>query len=247
MRTAVPLVGALLVLTVAGCGPGVPPPPTSAPEPSASPPLSEQLGVTCGEGPAFRPSLLEQTGHAETDPDPAAGALRAEIATGGGTIPPTGWIRVAQTADRVQFVAPSPGGATWWVVGLMVGDGAWVLDLAGECRPQVAAPAGSSLAGWWLDPAFPRPAPEARTINVVLVESACASGSPPVGRVLGPVISSTPTELRIVLFVRQRPGAQDCQGNPEFPMEIELSEPLGARALLDAGVFPPRDASRPPG
>ena len=78
------------------------------------------------------------------------------------------------------------------------------------------------------------------TIHLQILELECASGQRPIGRVEAPVVSLTPDEAQIAIFVRRPPGDQECPGNPPFAVELELPEPLGARSLLDAGVFPPR-------
>lgn len=233
-------------LLLAGCGTTGAPSPSV--EPSVEPPLDPRvLGLTCGGGNAFHPALLGVPGHAENDPDAAAAALRAEIIGSASELrlPRSGWVRVAQLADRVQFVAPDGDGDGWFVVGLMVRDGRWTLDLMGECQPEVVLPAGVGRAEWRLDPAFPRPAAGDRQIHVLINELACAGGQSPEGRVLPPIVAPSQTAMTISILVTNRPGGQDCPGNPDFPMTVDLPEPLGGRPLLDGAVFPPRDVTRP--
>jgi hypothetical protein len=236
------------VLVLAGCGTAEGPSlsaslsvPASV-EPSVELPLDPgALGITCGDDIVFHPSLLGAPGNAQNDPDPAAAALRAEI-TGAGAdlrLPRSGWVRVAQVADKVQFVAPNPAGDGWFVVGLALRDGGWTLDLKGDCKPEVVLPVGVVRAEWRLDPAFPEPAAGDRQIHVLIRERACASGQSPEGRVLPPIVASSQTAMTIAILVTSRPGGQDCPGNPEFPMTVDLPEPLGGRPLLDGAVFPP--------
>ena len=62
-----------------------------------------------------------------------------------------------------------------------------------------------------------------------------------------PTITYTAESVTVTFTIVPPPGdAQDCQGNPAFPVGIELSEPLGARVLLDGGSSPPRDATITP-
>lgn len=111
------------------------------------------------------------------------------------------------------------------------------------CYPRVPV---IGPASWWVDPAtLPLPA-TTRTISGFLRERACASGMSPEGRILDPVIDYRSDAIEVSFTVTQRPGGQDCQGNPSFPVEISLSEPLGARALLDGSEAPPRDATKEP-
>jgi hypothetical protein len=247
---AVLAIGAFIV----GSGPTVTPSPSPSPspsfptpmpspsvvesvEPTLTPPLDPGvLGLTCGGTHAFQPALIEVPGHAESDPDAAAAALRAELI---GSLPQSGWVRVAQLADKVQFVAPDSDGNGWVVVALVLRDGRWILDLKGECQLEVVVPAGVTRADWRLDPAFPPPALGDRVIHVLINQRACSSGRSPEGRVLPPIIRSSPTAVTITILVTDRPGNQDCQGGPEFAMTVDLPEPLGGRPLFDGGTFPP--------
>jgi hypothetical protein len=243
MRAGVVLVAAIAL--VAACGtPSVAPSGSPAPTGSADVPSIPQLepgmvGITCGDEIVFHPALLEQEGRAETDPDPAAQALRDYLAAPEGPeLPRSGWVRVAQTGSKVQFVAPDPAGG-YAVVGFFVHQGGWTLDLAGGCRPEVALPGGVSRATWRLDPGFPAPAAGDRTIHVLINEVACASGTSPEGRVVAPAVAVSERAVTIAILVRTRPGANECPGNPEFAMAIDLPEPLGGRPLFDGAVFPP--------
>lgn len=236
-------------LLLAACGSTNVPSPSATPplEPSVGPPLDRAvLGLTCGDGLVFHPALLESPGHAETDPDAAAGALRVYLAEiGFATHPRSGWVRTAQTADKAQFIAQDPDGDQWFVVGFTTRQGNWTHDLADMCQPEIVPPAGVNRAEWRLDPAFPRPGAGDRQIHVLIHELACASGQSPEGRILPPMIASSPTAMTIAILVTSRPGGQDCPGNPDFALTIDLPEPLGGRTLLDGAVYPPRDISQP--
>ena len=108
-----------------------------------------------------------------------------------------------------------------------------------------AAEAGS--ATWWVDSQLIPLAPDTTTIKGFVMETACASGQSPEGRVNEPVIQYTAESVTVTFTITPPPGdAQDCQSNPEFPVEVTLSEPLGERALLDGGSTPPRDATTTP-
>jgi hypothetical protein len=230
------------MLVVAGCGNAAVPSSPASPsvEPSVELPLDPGvLGVSCGDdGLVFHPALLGVAGHAETEPDAAAAALRAEI-LGVRRIPDRGWVRVANLADRVLFVAPDPDGQGFTAMGFALRNGAWRIDVAGSCEPEVVLPAGVSRAEWRLDPAFPPPAAGDRVIRILITERACASGQSPEGRVQPPIVVPSQTAMTITILVNQRPGDQDCPGNPEFPIAVELPEPLGGRPLFDGGTFPP--------
>jgi hypothetical protein len=206
--------------------------------PSVAPFDPGSVGLTCGDGIVFHPSLLGQPASAENDPDPVAAVLRAFLAgPDAADLPRSGWIRLAQSASLAQFVASDEDGVA--VVGFALRGGQWQLDMAGACQPEVALPGGAGRAEWRLDPAFPDPGPTDRTIHVLINERACAGGQSPEGRVLPPAITVTAESVAIAIAVQPRPGGNDCMGNPDSPMTIELPEPLDGRPLFDGAVFPP--------
>ena len=94
--------------------------------------------------------------------------------------------------------------------------------------------------------AAPTPRPRATSIRALVQERSCASGKSPEGRVEPPQIEVTDAAITITFEIRRQPGGQDCQGNPPFPVTIELPEPLGDRALLDGGSRPAARREPPP-
>lgn len=111
------------------------------------------------------------------------------------------------------------------------------------CYPRVP---NIGPASWWVDPATLPLSASTRTIQGFIHEGACAGGQSPEGRILDPVIAYRSDAIEVTFTVAKRPGDQDCQGNPSFPVEIRLSQPLGTRTLLDGSVAPPRDATTEP-
>jgi hypothetical protein len=212
------------------------------------PPLDPAVvGLTCGDDILFHPALLSERGQAERDLDPAAAALRRELAGSPpeADLPATGWIRVAQLPTRVRFVAPGRSETGWVQFGTVMRDGVWQLELVGQCRLQPFVPPDVTVGVWWLDPQAKPPARDAMSVSILLNELACSSGRSPEGRVLPPAIVATPETMTVTILVRRRPGGNDCQGTAPFPMVLQLPEALGLRRLLDGGSFPPRDASVP--
>jgi hypothetical protein len=55
---------------------------------------------------------------------------------------------------------------------------------------------------------------------------------------LTPIVLVAPDAITVAIGVRKRPDVQDCQGNPEIRVTVDLGEPLGARHLLDGSAFP---------
>jgi hypothetical protein len=101
-------------------------------------------------------------------------------------------------------------------------------------------------ADWWVSPADVPLSPDARVIHGFLQERACASGSSPEGRILGPAIEYGTDAIVVTFKVRGVAGFATCPSNPQFPIAIELTEALGARGVLDGGITPPRDATIDP-
>jgi hypothetical protein len=148
------------------------------------------------------------------------------IIAGCGTSTPS----IAPTTSSAATTAPDPTSSA---------------DPTGEPSAEPSEEAAGS-ATWWVDTGVLRLAPETTVVKAFLVEGACASGQSPQGRIADPVIEYRADAVVVTFTVAPLPGNQDCQGNPEFPVEITLSEPLGSRTLLDGGSTPPRDATTAP-
>jgi hypothetical protein len=204
---------------------------------------------TCGGDERFPADALIGDGSAERGGDLAATALRQFLAGPDGAsypFPTTGWFRVAETPSTVVFVAPGDRETPWVMVAFGMGPTGVSVDRYGQCRASLALPAGVDSADWWVDPGAALPGPDVTTIAGFVRERACASGRSPEGRVLGPVVLYSESAVVVTYAIAALPGGQDCQGNPALEVTVELAEPLGERALLDGGTFPPRDALVPP-
>ena len=166
-----------------------------------------------------------------------------------GRVGPKAFRVVASFNDESEVTASKDNGwyYAWWPGTIGIG-GIASLDNKSLVQSAVDSPADQvegrvGPAAWWVDPTAPAPEPDATTISALIRERACASGRSPEGRVIAPTIFSSEDAVLVSVFVRQPAGAQDCPGNPEFPLEITLPEPLGDRRLLDGSELPPRDAS----
>ena len=141
--------------------------------------------------------------------------------------------------------------AAWWpgsrpVAAVASVDGTSVVTATVEAPPAIVE-SRLGAASWWLDPAKPKPAEGAMSLDALVMELACASGKAGPDRVDPPLVDLTETTVTVTMALRRQATAQDCQGNPPFPFAIELPEPVGARTLLDGGTVPPRDATKPAG
>lgn len=219
---------------------GSPPPDVS---PTIDPDWVTRPALTCGEPePLFPPEALEGPGLAEFGLDAAAAILRSVIAEAPPEtpFPEHGWHRVVDGPDGVTFVAAGDDATPWWAVTVGVLAGTLQATGFGQCHLAIAAPSGVSFARWWLDPDGPPISPETTALSILLREQDCASGKPPIGRVLAPTIVTSAVAIEIVIGIRKQLTGQDCPGNPAFPFEVVLPEAIGPRTLFDASQFPPR-------
>lgn len=249
-----------VVMIVAACqtGSGSPTsinqPPQSAPPVSVGPSVPDagstidpdwinRPALTCGDPERlFPPEALSGPGLAELGLDPAAAVLRSTIAESPpeSQFPTGGWHRVIDDPAGVTFVAAGDDETSWVMVNVGVINGTLQATEYGQCSLQPAAPEGVTFGEWWLDPDRPAPTPESTEVSILVVETACASGNSPEGRILAPTILVGAEAIAVAIGIVQRPGGQDCPGNPPHAMQLVLPEPLGDRSLLDASVYPPR-------
>ncbi|MEX2011316.1 MAG: hypothetical protein WEF51_03650, partial [Chloroflexota bacterium] len=205
------------------------------------------VALTCGDDHVFGPQALTAVGEAHLAVDAPGDALRAFLATPeGAAFGTSSWVRTSETADRVQFIGRRPNDAGWLVVGFRVRNGNWELDLAAECKPRVVLGGGLGPADWWIDPAAPRPGPDATEFDVLVLERACAGGQSSDGRIAPPFVLYEADAVVLTFGVVLKPGGQRCPGHPPGSYHVTLDEPIGDRWLLDGGVFPPRDATTAP-
>jgi hypothetical protein len=215
----------------------------TTPAPTIDPTLAHSTIVRCEtDGIRFAGDLLLQPARAELGGDAAAAELRSVIAGSApeNGLPLNGWTRIDASPTRVLFVARTATG--WSQVALALGPTGWASDIEGQCALRPVLPPGIGPAAWWVDPQAAGLPADATTVHALLREEACASGKTPAGRVVGPAFLEDATRVIVTFGVRPRAGGQDCQGNPSFALRFTLPSPLGGRALLDGGVFPPRDA-----
>jgi hypothetical protein len=155
--------------------------------------------------------------------------------------------------DESEVVASMANGwfATWWrgsaVPGAVVAVDSRSLAIKAVSVRDGYFDGRVDPATWWVDPDRPAPSAGSTVIPALIMEQRCASGRSPEGRIAEPEVFYAADAVLVSVWLRRQVGGQDCQGNPPFPIEINLSEPLGDRKLLDGSEVPPRDAKVPPG
>jgi hypothetical protein len=221
--------------------------PTDAPSPTSSvvgPDLVGRLG--CGQGSEIdvAADVLRQPAEAELAQTAEAQALRAFVTTPDATqmgYPTLGWRVAGISATRIDYLAPGRNG--WYYVSVedVADQGGWQAWEYGRCDLRVVLPEGIGFASW--APGPDPPAPGATSLTVLATEVACSSGKPMAGRLLAPIVLYAPEAVTIAIVVRRRPGDQECQGNTPEPVLVDLSEPLGGRALFDGSSYPAQQRS----
>ena len=112
------------------------------------------------------------------------------------------------------------------------------------CRLMLAGDPVLDAATWRLRDRDP--SSDAQVLRIRVHEWACASGQPPVGRIVPPTVDFT--QDRITIAVRTYPvtantrnPAADCPGAPPAPYTVWLHRQIGRRSVYDGAYFPPRE------
>lgn len=159
------------------------------------------------------------------------------------------WFTAESTDDRlILFGVPlreTPDGAPPYADATFEREGdTWRPGGWGQCRVEVSSP-GFGNAYWVLDPDID-PASTGTELRVLINERECASGEPPVGREILPVVLEEADSITITVLVEPVSGGANCPSNPWHPITIDLSEPVGDRTLFDASVAPQIERTWPP-
>jgi hypothetical protein len=69
---------------------------------------------------------------------------------------------------------------------------------------------------------------------------------PPTGRTVRAQATEDEQTVRIIVLVEPIHGAATCQGNPSFPVTVDLDAPLGDRTVYDRSFQPLVERPWPP-
>jgi hypothetical protein len=100
---------------------------------------------------------------------------------------------------------------------------------------------GLSVASWEPDLGEEAFGPASTSFGASVTEQECASGQPLGDRLHPPRVTYGPTDIVIQFVADPLPGQHDCVGNPAASVQIELTEPIRNRRLLDGSVVPPAE------
>jgi hypothetical protein len=124
-------------------------------------------------------------------------------------------------------------------------DGEWRPDGWGQCRIEVTAE-GYGSAHWIFDRDV-APDPESSTLEIEIMEQACASGRAPTDREILPVITEAGDAVSITIFLEPVDAFDvTCPSNPWHPVVVTLDAPLGGRTIFDGAAIPPLERTWPP-
>lgn len=222
-----------------------------APSPRRSLELASPLGTEyrCG-GLVFPAAAI--VGGADPDVLPAEqaalfAALQAETQSIDLPVRPDAWHVLAETDDATLIGqrVDEPGRPSLMTAVLRRQDGDWRLASWESCLPSAVLPDARRAATWTLTE---RPGRDANLMRTSLWDVDCPGRS--VGADRDPVsfIEYGPVAITIVVGVRHG-DAPVCllQGRvASTPFDIALTEPVGDRALVDAGTWPPVDRRAAP-
>lgn len=260
LRTPVRLLAVALLLALAACGAegsssgvGSDGPPTTESEtqgelrlivsPDASGEMPGEVELGCPSGPTFPATAL-----GTIRPLTGAGLDEIEVAIGtfldgdeGQFWPQDDWLILHQTDDSVLLMhhqRGDGGGASsfaFQTVERVDGEWKWAgSSSGGPCPLRTTIPEGLNAVEWRIDPAAAPLTPGSTTIELLATERECVSGQAMGERLLGPEIVTTANAVLIAFAAEPPPGEfQECPGNPEQAVVVELDEPLGERVISD--------------
>lgn len=139
------------------------------------------------------------------------------------------WVLVVEDDYGATFLARQ--GERWLEAPVFAGSDGWVPGTIDDCTPREFTASDYGAIEWRLDPAFPAPTAATVEIHVLVTETACANGEPPLGRLVPPLVTYSASNLHISVGVRPLGGPANCPSNPSLPVTVVLPEPLGDRSL----------------
>lgn len=251
-RYAVGAIAMVVVLAVGGCGA-----PAEIRQGAASTAraTSEAPATPAGEamyscfGPAYAGSVWASHRPArQARQHPGWRTLVKELGGEG----PDGWWLLEQTEDRLAIarerdVALEPGDDMlrthdFVSVAKFESEDQWMLEQWSSCTPELVVD-GVGPAEVWLDD---DPDAADTSLDLLVVESSCASGDSAEGRVRAVRVDEHDDRVEVVIGVLPRGGDQACPGNPATPFRLDLKEPIRDRQVIDASIYPARPMQSPP-
>lgn len=157
------------------------------------------------------------------------------LATGEGDFWPQAGFWVLDNTDQSLLLAHLNADGATTILGSANDGTGWqttALQSGGPCDLRTPLAEGLGEVDWRLDPAH-SVEPDATTINLLATGRDCSSGQPMGERLQPPAFTTTGDTIFVTLTARQPTGGQECPGNPEEAVVIDIGEPVGDRVLVD--------------
>lgn len=146
------------------------------------------------------------------------------------------WVVIERDGERMLFLGKGPDGYADVTIERQ-GD-TWRAAGWGGCRFMTSTTlAGFGIGAWVTDPDS-KPDPLSSTLDVLVMERACANGEPPVGREIRPVVLPGEETIEIIVLIEAVEGGATCPSNPWHATAVDIGEPIGERTLFDRHVSP---------
>ena len=203
-------------------------------------------------GLAFHPTALEGPFEPLDVRDPAVEMLAAWLEGRAGSSPlrskeqpverrPSsstldGWRLIARTGEEALFGRGMPPDMAMVAVQKDARRGTWSRAEKTAGRPLRVVRDGIRASSWRLDPTYEVRADDT-VLRILVMEQTYAGGKRADGRVLDPDLYADEHELILTVFVTPREGFQMRSPNPETPVRVALSQPVGSRELIDGALY----------
>jgi hypothetical protein len=203
-------------------------------------------------GLAFHPRALEEPFRPLDPRDPAVEMLAAWLEGRAGSSPlrkaqqqveprPSssalgGWRLIARTGEEVLFGLGVPPDLMMVAVRRDARRGTWSRVDKTAGRPLRVTRDGVRASSWRLDPTY-EPRADDTVLRILVTEQTYAGGKRADGRVLAPDLYEDEHELILTVFVRPLEGFAMRTPNPQTPVRVALSQPVGSRELIDGAVY----------
>ena len=147
-----------------------------------------------------------------------------------------GWRLIARTGEEALFGRGMPPDLVMVAVRKDARRGTWSRADKTAGRPLRATRDRIRASSWRLDPTCELRADDT-VLRILVTEQTYAGGKRADGRVLDPDLYEDEQELILTMFVTPLEGFLMRSPNPETPVRVTLSQPVGGRELIDGAVY----------
>lgn len=147
-----------------------------------------------------------------------------------------GWRLITRTDEEALFGRGKPPDLVMIAVKKDARRGTWSRADKTAGRPLRVTRDGIRASSWRLDPSYDM-SPDDTVLRILVTEQTYAGGKRADGRVLDPDLYEDDNELVLTMFVKPLEGFLTRSPNPDTPVRVALSKPVGNRKLVDGAVY----------